>query len=329
MHILVITDTLEYGPEATLYPLLHGLCRNENVAGVYVADRIIGGCDDFFYDLDPSVTHVKVRKADTDYRYETQDNYAVESFPLAQADAIWMRLDLAGEDFLKYVQAQCADAFISNNPAGMIETGSKEFLLKLRDDLGAYMPHVTLVETAAEVMAFREQCPHMVLKVLRSYGGKGVVRFRAHGNSELNNREDVHDFLAENGPCLAMEYLENENQSDNRLVVLDGEILGVIRRLPQPGGWLCNLMAGGSFEVGDPDAREIEIVRRITPLMRAHGIHYYGVDTLLNANNERVLSELNTINSGGAYRYELKTGKPVCRRIADSFVDQLRAYKGA
>lgn len=124
-----------------------------------------------------------------------------------------------------------------------------------------------------------------------------------------------------------MAYLNNPDQADNRLVVLNGEILGAIARRPKPGDWLCNLTAGGSYSVVKPDAREIEIVRRLDPLMKALGVHYYGVDTLLDNKNQRVLSEINTVNAGGAYRYEQATGEPVCRRIADAFVDSVLAHK--
>jgi glutathione synthase len=103
--------------------------------------------------------------------------------------------------------------------------------------------------------------------------------------------------------------------------VLDGEILGAIRRVPRPGGWLCNLSAGGSYEIAEPDAREKEMVRRIAPHLRALGVHYYGVDTLMAADGSRMLSEINTTNAGGAWRYERVTGRPVCQRIADQFVD--------
>jgi glutathione synthase/RimK-type ligase-like ATP-grasp enzyme len=63
-------------------------------------------------------------------------------------------------------------------------------------------------------------------------------------------------------------------------------------------------------------------VRRIAPAMRALGIDYYGVDTLLDAGNRRMLSEINTTNAGGAWRYERVTGKPVCRMIADAFAER-------
>ncbi|MCB9988122.1 MAG: hypothetical protein H6868_02170 [Rhodospirillales bacterium] len=326
MKILVLTDTRSYGPQATLYPLLRGLCARAEVTAVYIADRAILGNEYFYEARDPGIGFVYARRADSDYRFETQETYPATLIPLAGVDAVWMRLDLADELFSQYVETRFSGRFISNNPAGMVRAGTKAFLLSLQPMMEELMPPIALCYGADNVMSFRETCPDMVLKVLSSFGGQGVKRFRSHGETDLKDEADVERFLSENGPCLAMAYLDNPRQSDNRLVVLNGEILGAICRTPPPGGWICNLMAGGSCVAAEPDAREIEIVRRIDPLMRALGVHYYGVDTLLDSQNRRVLSEINTVNAGGAYRYELATGVPVCQRIADAFVDYARAF---
>lgn len=319
MQILVLTDTADYGPEATLYPLVQALSLRPDIAAVHVADRALPGNAPFYALAAPGARTIRARRADARFGHGTQDDYPAASVALNDIDAVWLRLDLAENDFLRFVAARFAGRFISNDPHGIIRTGTKAFLPELEMLMGPLMPRIALCETAADVAAFRATCPDMVLKVVRSFGGKGVVRYRAGGETDLRDAADAARFLAENGPCLAMAYLDNPAQSDNRLVVLHGEILGVIRRTPKPGDWLCNLMAGGRFEATAPDAREYEIVRRLHGVMESLGVHYYGVDTLLDADGARVLSEVNTVNSGGAFRYESATGVPVCRRIADSF----------
>lgn len=327
MQILVLTDTTEYGPEATLYQLVRELCRRPDVAAVYIADRAIPGNEAFYTPAGPAA-QLQARRADESFSFASQGDYRPVTVRLDAIDAVWLRLDLASDEFLNFVTARFKGRFISNSPAGIIRTGTKAFLPELQMLLGPLMPRIALCSTADEVEDFRAFCPDMVLKVVKSFGGKGVVRYRKAGATDLKNEADVAAFLAENGACLAMEYLDNSQQSDNRLVVLHGEILGVIRRTPKPGEWLCNLMAGGTFQATEPDAREKEIVKRLHPVMESLGVHYYGADTLLNADGERVLSEVNTINSGGAYRYEIATGVPVCRRIADSFADDAKRASG-
>ncbi len=325
MRIIVLTDTTEYGAEATFYPLVRALAARPEADRVYVADRVIPENGHFYKARDTRIRQIHARIASGDYSFETRESAPVVSVPVTDADAVWMRIDLPGDSLLRYTETLWGDRFISNRPSGIIRTGTKAFLLSLQPLLGDLMPRIKLCHTADGVMEFRRQCPDMVLKVLNSFGGKGVVRFRANGPGDLQSEQDVRQFLADNGACLAMEYLDHPQQSDNRLIVSNGVILGAIRRVPKPGDWLCNLMAGGSYDMAEPDDREVEIVRRIDAPLRQLGIHYYGVDTLLDSRSRRVLSEVNTINAGGAYRYELKTGKPVCRRIADDFLDNALA----
>jgi glutathione synthase len=320
MRILVLTDTSEYGPEATLYPLMRALADRPEVYGVHVADRAIPENLHFFESQNLFIGQVYVRDADSSFSFETQKDYPVHALPLAHADAVWLRLDLASEAFLRYVEALWHDRFISNNPSGITRTATKAFLLSLEPVLGGLMPPVKLCYSLDNAKEFREQCPDMVLKVLNSFGGKGVVRYRRNGESDLNSDEDVRKFFIDNGPCLAMEYLDSTQQSDNRLIVSNGKILGALARRPKPGDWRCNLTAGGTYDTAEPAARELEIVRRADPVLRQLGIHFYGVDTLVDAKGERMLSEINTMNAGGAYRYELASGKPVCRQIAADFI---------
>jgi glutathione synthase/RimK-type ligase-like ATP-grasp enzyme len=321
MRILVLTDTSDYGPEATLYPLIRGLTRKASVDAVFVADRRLKGNRYFYQALDPQATMMFAHRADADYDFATRDSYASEIIHVDDVDAVWMRLDLASAPFLRYVSHRWAGRFISNKPGAILRTGTKAFLLALRPLMGTLMPDIALCQSVENVRAFQARYPDLVLKVLRSFGGKGVVRLRRDGESDLVTDDDIARFLHDNGSCLAMEYLDNPHQSDNRLIVSNGVILGTLARVPKPGHWLCNLMAGGSYDRAEADAREQDIVRRIDPVMRDMGIHFYGVDTLLNARNERVLSEVNTMNAGGAGRYEYATGKLVCNRIADDFVD--------
>lgn len=327
MQILVLTNTVDYGVGATLYPLLRALSARHEVTRVYVADAAFSQNHGFYEGRDRDVRHVYARRVDSAVCFENQSAYAPEYVDLDGIDAVWLRLDLADELFLQYVEQRFAGRFISNSPAGVVRSGTKAFLLGLAPVMDDLMPAVKLCYSASNVARFRKACPDIVLKVLRSFGGQGVVRVRENGLSDLNGKAEIASFLKENGPCLAMAYLDNPAQSDNRICVLNGEILGVIRRVPRPGDWICNLMAGGSFEACAPDEREIEIIRRLHPVMEELGVHYYGVDTLLNAKNERVLSEINTINAGGAYRYEQRTGRPVCRMIADDFVSRAVAAR--
>lgn len=324
INILVLTDTRDYGPAATLYPLVRGLARHPKIGRVYVADRMIEANHTFYAAQNPGIRYVYARQADDQFAHDNRFAYQPGFVRLDDIDAVWLRLDLASENFLRFVERRFAGRFISNDPEGVIRAGSKAYLLSLTGQMGDLLPPVKLCYSASNVAHFRRMYPNIVLKVLRSFGGKGVVRVREDGDSDLKSEADITAYLEDNGACLAMPYLQpppDMGQSDNRVCVLDGRIVGVVGRVPKPGGWICNLMMGGSFVACDPDPREIEIVKKLHPRLAAMGVHYYGLDTLVNDKGERVISEINTVNAGGAYRYEQATGKPVCAEIAAHFAE--------
>lgn len=319
MNILILTNTAEYVSESTLYPLVRHLSAHASVRKVFVADKAISGNESFFNgNIKPD--GLLGRVADPSYAFENQTSYPAEPVPFGDIDAISLRYDLAPDSLLHRVEKIWPKTFISNNPTGIMRTGTKSFLLSLQPFLGDLMPRVQLCQTVGNVRAFCEQSPDIVLKVLNSFGGKGVVRLRAYGESDLQNDAQIDEFLHKNGACLAMQYLDNPRQSDNRLIVSNGEVLGVLARVAKKGDWRCNLMAGGSYEFAQATDRELEMVRRVDPIMKQMGIHFYGVDTLMDAEGKRYLSELNTMNPGCARRYELTTGRQICKVIADDFI---------
>jgi glutathione synthase len=80
---------------------------------------------------------------------------------------------------------------------------------------------------------------------------------------------------------------------------VDGKIISSNLRLPAEGNWLCNAAQGGKAVPADPDEDEKMIIKSISKDLKKRGILIYGMDTLVNDNDKRVLSELNTLSVGG------------------------------
>ena len=213
---------------------------------------------------------------------------------------------------------------IINDPDGIQLTGSKAFLLNFPD----CCPPMQLVRTEAEVRAFAARFP-IVLKPLREYGGKGIVQIRdgrvLTGDAELslpNYLPTIREQLESEG-MLAMQYLERVSEGDKRILVVNGIILAASLRLPAAGGWLCNVAQGGSSHGSEATAAEKRIVSTIAPHLRAAGIVFYGVDTLMGNHGERVLSEINTLSVGGFPQAEAQTGRPVLQQAIDGIFEYL------
>lgn len=328
--VLIITDSAGHSDDDSLFDMAIHLSENPLIEAVYIADRSDPANAGFYNDLDMNFDRFSVRKVNSDYDYTTEHEFA-ERIKISSADfdAVWLRIDHpVTNDFLNYVRNRLPEHFILNDPQGLIRTMSKEFLPQLAQEVGDIIPAAKLCTTAPEVEAFKKDLPNgVVLKQVLSYGGKGVVRYRDGTDAtELHNEAEVAAYLAENGICLVMEYLDPPTtQSDNRVVVMNGQVLCVLKRTAAKGGWLCNITAGGSA-VNEPiTAREIDIAKRLDPIMRDNGIFLYGVDMLLNNQGERVISEINTLNVGGMIESELMSGVPLTKNVADALAATVHA----
>lgn len=315
--ILVITDRRTHSPAESLYELCRLLKAEPSVDRVFVADRADTMNASFFYALHEECQALSVFEVDADYTYEGKV-YPRHSMALTDFDAVWLRMDHPlSRDFLRYVARKFRGKFIVNRPKALVHTSTKLFLKSLVDVLGNLMPPVIVSQSATTIGKFAQNHGHgVVLKSWWSFHGNGVMRWCPEGDTDFQTPEEVQMFLNQTGPCLIMPFLNPPvQQSDNRLLVMNGKILGAYQRVPGKT-WQCNLSAGGTAQFVDPTEREIEIIRRLDPIMRWHGISIYGVDCLLNDNGERVLSEINSANVGGFLKRQEFTGKPYCQMVA-------------
>lgn len=318
MNILVLTDSRSHERINSIFPILRHLSQKPDIENVFVADRAFEENNAFFYDHDPAFKNFSAVKAGPSWTYGEIGNMDRHAVSLDECAGLWLRLDRpVSDDFLTFLQNVHGHRFISNRPDGILKTGTKEFLISLKDHLGDYMPPIQMCRTVEDVLAFREICPDMVLKSVQGYGGYGVVRLLQSGESDLKTEEEIAAFL-EKEPALAMKYLNAKEQSDNRLVGIGDYLMGGLKRKAKEGEWRCNLLAGGTAAVCTPDEREVEIFRRVAPFMIDQGIFICGIDTLEDENGKRYLSEINALNVGTIVAFEESSGIPYTKFVADN-----------
>lgn len=319
-NVLVMTDTKLYNGRESIFPLIRELCQCPQIKNVYLTDRGDSTNGSFFYALDPDCSAITVRKCDENFTLDQVRRYKRKPMAIKDFDAVIIKMNHpVTHEFLRYVARKFRGKFVFNKPKGLVHTSTKLFLKSLEDVLGDLMPPVTICRSGNGAEKFMAQHPGgIVLKSWWSHHGNGVVRWRTEGETDFTSKEDVQTFLDQGGPCLMMPFLNppGGKQSDNRILVLNGKILGAFQRVPGPDSWQCNTAKGGSYSLTEISDREQTLIKKLDPIMRWHGIGLYGVDCLLNDQGERVLSEINTINAGGVNKVEDLTGKPYCKLTA-------------
>lgn len=328
--VLVLTDSALHGPHEGIYVVLQSLIKESLIDSVHVCDR---NDDDnlHFYRDRLSVGGLHVFEVDEWYAYETRHAHMNNFQPLDTFDAVWMFLDHpVSPEFLRYFKGMFPKAFIMNCPMGVAATSTKAVLKDLKreiDCIANYIPPIKICTSVQDVENFRKKYGNAVLKALRDFGGAGVKRYKTNGDTDIHTAEDVQAFLdKQGGQCLAMRYLDNDDQSDKRTLVFRGQILGSVLRRPARDGWLCNIASGGSAEISAPNIEEKTLIDVIDPWLQSRGVYYYGIDTLKDESGRRVLSEINTLNIGGAKIVQELTGEDISHIIASGFCDLLNEH---
>lgn len=329
--ILVLTDHSGHSQHNSLYALMNTLAVHPQCKILYVASRGNKANDAFFQDQ--ASTALEAKKIIADFQFDAtgrqfldeQDQVNITDF-----DVIMMRLPRPiTDDFLRHLNQIDEGLIFINNPQGIIETSTKAFLL----NFPSVCPPMELCKTKEAVIAFAQK-NKMVLKPLKEYGGKGIVKIE---NGIVTDGDDtltlerylnkIEKTLTEDG-YLAMQFLENVSQGDKRILVVNGEILASSLRLPAEGSWLCNVAQGGTSVSSEVTTEEEEMIQKITPLLLEKGIVVFGADTLVDDNDKRVLSEVNTLSIGGFPQAAVQTGKPVVEMAINNIIDYInKQYK--
>ena len=334
MTYLILTDHRNHSRENSLYALTRTLSRDARTTGVFVASRSDERNEGFFGGDTSARLHGLMVNDAAGFSYDPSGKLftaADDTTRLGEQDVVWLRLPPpADADFFAHLTSFAPAAaplktpVIINHPDGILETGSKSFLYHFSD----FTAPVRRVQSADDVRSFAALYP-IVLKPLREYGGRGLVKI-AEGTAESNGTtEPLEDWLTaaraelEAGNYLAMKFLKNVRQGDKRILVVNGKILGASLRLPAPGQWLCNVAMGGTSVVAEVTPEEEAMIAALSPTLLEKGIVIYGADTLTDDDGKRVLSELNTNSIGGFPQAEAQTGRPVLQQTINGIYDYL------
>lgn len=322
LNWLILTDHSGHSLHNSMYALTRTLAADARTASVFVASRGDGRNAAFFGGA--LASRLYGRMATPDFSFDptgAQFTESPQSTFYGEADVVWLRLPPPADPvFFAHLTsyAPASAPSIVNHPTGILETGSKAFLTHFPD----FTPAVRRVQSTDEVQRFAAQFP-VVLKPLREYGGKGLVRI-LDGMAEVDDqRQPLDRWLKDNatsieaGDYLAMKYLKNVTAGDKRILVVNGNILGASLRLPAAGQWLCNVAKGGTSVVAETTPEEEAMVAAIAPVLLERGVVIFGADTLLDDAGKRVLSELNTNSIGGFPQAQEQTGRPILQQTID------------
>jgi glutathione synthase len=185
-------------------------------------------------------------------------------------------------------RAQAAGVLVVNDPAAVRNAPEKLFVLNYAE----LMPPTLVTRSLEAAQAFRTRHGDIVVKPL--YGNAGAAVFHVPaGDANLAALVELFGRVWRE-PFLVQAFLPAVAEGDKRIVLIDGEAVGAINRLPRDGEIRSNLAAGGRAEATGLTPAERAICARIGPDLRRLGLLFVGIDVIGG-----LLTEINVTSPTG------------------------------
>ena len=159
------------------------------------------------------------------------------------------------------------------------------------------MPPTLISNDVAEIRAFRANHQDIIVKPLFGNGGAGVFHLQP-GDENLNSLLEIFGEMFRE-PVIAQRYQPEVRDGDKRIILVDGNPVGAINRVPAAGEARSNMHVGGRAMKCELTARDREICDIIGPTLRAQGQIFVGIDVIgdylteINVTSPTGIQELN------------------------------------
>ncbi|MDD2703856.1 MAG: glutathione synthase [Acidocella sp.] len=163
---------------------------------------------------------------------------------------------------------------VVNNPAAVRNAPAKLLVTHFPQ----LMPPTLIAWDRGAIRDFRALHKDIIVKPLFGNGGIGIFRIKPD-DENLASLLDMF-FAASREPLMVQRYEPAVRQGDKRIILIDGEPLGAINRVPAEGDSRSNMHAGGRAEPTKLTPRELEICAAIGPTLKAQGLLFTGIDVI-------------------------------------------------
>ena len=216
---------------------------------------------------------------------------------LAEVDVVLLRQDppfdmtyITNTHLLEMIHPR---TLVVNDPFWVRNCPEKILVLEFRD----LMPPTMVARSLQAIRDFRAEHGDIIVKPLYGNGGAGVFRLPEADS----NLAALHELFAQisREPMMVQKFVPDVARGDKRIILVDGEPVGAINRVPQAGETRSNMHVGGRAEKSELTERDREICDRLAPVLRERGLVFTGIDVI-----GRHLTEINVTSPTGIQELE-------------------------
>lgn len=233
-----------------------------------------------------------------DVNLEALDAVFVRKDPPFDSEYLWCVL------MLEHLRGK---TLVVNDPRGLREANEKLYTCHFPE----LMPETIVTSHLERIRSFvRQVGGRAVIKPIDGAGGEGVMAL-VEGDPNLRA---IVDATTRNGKRVAMvqRFLPEYKQGDKRILLLDGEPIGALLRVPRADDIASNLRMGGSPHASLLDDADRRIIEAVAPRLKADGLYFVGLDVIGGK-----LTEVNVTSPTGIQQMSRLYGENLSKRVID------------
>ena len=227
---------------------------------------------------------------------------------LSTFDVVWLRQD-PPFDMFYITTTHILDrihpkTLVVNDPFWVRNFPEKLLVLDFPD----LTPPTMIARDLEDLKSFKAEHQDVILKPLYGNGGAGVFRL----TPEDRNLASLYELFTANSrePLIMQKFLPDVSNGDKRVILVDGEPVGAINRVPAAGETRSNMHVGGRPEKVGLTKRDLDICARIGPLLKEKGQVFVGIDVIGD-----YLTEINVTSPTGIQELERFDGVNIAEKI--------------
>ncbi|MDJ0613414.1 MAG: glutathione synthase [Rhizobiaceae bacterium] len=230
---------------------------------------------------------------------------------LSELDVILLRqdppFDMAYITTTHILERIHPDTLVVNSPASVRNAPEKILVTEFAD----LMPETLITRDFEAIAEFRKEMGDIILKPLYGNGGAGVFLLPEADMNFTSLLEMFDQQFRE--PLIAQRYLKEVRGGDKRIILVDGEPVGAINRVPAETDARSNMHVGGRAEHTELTPREREICERIGPTLKENDFIFVGIDVIGD-----YMTEINVTSPTGIREVKKFSGTDIASLVWDA-----------
>lgn len=241
-----------------------------------------------------------------DDRWVAQENWyrvvEVTGRSLQEMNAVFMRTDppvtipyLYATQILDLLDPE--KTLVINSPRALQAANEKLYAMQFPD----VIPETIVSQDKLVIREFIEGREGGVLKPLGGKAGEGIL-FLNDRDRNLNSLIEISTKWGKE-PVMVQDYLPAAKEGDKRIILLEGEAIGAVNRIPSGKEFRGNMAVGGRVVKTEITPREQEIISILAPKLQADKLYFVGIDVIggylteINVTSPTGIREIDRLNN--------------------------------